>query len=60
MQLLDESYTLKKLANGEDRLLCKGTFHAFPDAIGVYPIPTGSFHGTEGTYVVGLSLKISA
>ena len=54
-----ESYTLKKLANGEDRLLCKGTFGSLPTANGNHNIPAVNFNGTQGRYAIGLNLNIS-
>ena len=54
-----ESYTLKKLANGEDRLLCKGTFDSFPSAVGTHLIAPKIFVGSKGNYDIGLELKVS-
>jgi len=54
-----ESYTLKKLANGEDRLLCKGTFDNLPKAVGVHTIAPKTFVGSKGNYDIGLNLKIT-
>ncbi len=54
-----ESYTLKKLANGEDRLLCKGTFDSLPTAAGTHTIPAKTFVGSEGNYAIRLKLKVS-
>lgn len=53
-----ESYALKKLANGEDRLLCKGTFDTLPSATGVHTIAPKTFVGSKGNYAIGLKLKV--
>ena len=54
-----ESYTLKKLANGEDRLLCKGTFANLPTAAGNHNIAPLTFNGSDGQYSLGLTLRIT-
>ena len=53
-----ESYTLKKLANGKDKLLYKGTVGSLPTAVGTHAAAITGI-GTSGTYAIGLKLKIT-
>lgn len=53
-----ESFTLKKLANGEDRLLCKIAFDSIPNTVGTHPLLMSGVMGSKGTYDLGLKLTI--